>query len=167
MRRVLAVLIATLLLWGVALTPAAFGAKVRGVLPISGPVVREFDPPDVPWGSGHRGVDLAGADQAWVVAPADGVVSFASVLAGRPVVVINHGELRSTFEPVEAVVPVGTRVSRGQRIGRLIVGHACPAAVCLHWGLKRGAAYLNPLSLLGRQVRLVSDAEAAAIASGG
>jgi murein DD-endopeptidase MepM/ murein hydrolase activator NlpD len=147
--------------------PAAGAATAHGVLPVPGAVVRSFDPPDVPWGAGHRGVDLAASDGAVVVAPADGVVTFAEVLAGRPVLVVSHGELRSTFEPVVATVAVGTRVGRGQPVGRLVAGHACPAPVCLHWGVKRGETYLNPLGLLGREVRLVSDAEAAAIAIGG
>ena len=42
--------------------------------------------------------------------------------------------------------------------------HACAAPACLHWGLKRGDDYLNPLSLLLGEVRLLSDADAAAIA---
>ncbi len=147
--------------------PAAGVVPTKGVLPVSGTVARPFDPPDVPWGAGHRGVDLAAPEGAVVVAPADGVVTFAEVLAGRPVLVVSHGEVRSTFEPVVATVAVGTRVTRGQPIGRLVAGHACPAPVCLHWGLKRGEVYLNPLSLLGREVRLLSDAEAAAIAAGG
>lgn len=135
----------------------------KGVLPVSGAVVGAFAPPDVAWGSGHRGVDLASAAGTIVVAPRDGVVTFAEVLAGRPVLVVSHGAVRSTFEPVEALVPVGTSVARGQPIGRLVAGHACAAASCLHWGLKADEVYLNPLSLLGGEVRLVSDAEALAL----
>lgn len=150
--------------WAAAPAQAA-GADppaVRGVLPVSGPVARGFDPPDAPWGAGHRGVDLATAEGAVVVAPRDGVVSYAAVLAGRPVLVLSHGDTRSTFEPVEATVPVGTRVLRGQPIGRLVAGHACPAAVCLHWGLKRGDAYLDPLSLLRGEVVLLPSAASSA-----
>jgi hypothetical protein len=29
------------------------------VWPVTGPVIREFDPPDSPYGSGHRGIDVA------------------------------------------------------------------------------------------------------------
>jgi hypothetical protein len=35
-------------------------------------------------------------------------------------------------------------------------GHpGCPAAACLHWGLRRGEVYLDPMLLLGFRVRLL------------
>lgn len=143
----------------------AAAAPAPGVLPVAGaPIVGAFDPPLVRWGAGHRGVDLAAAPGAIVRAPADGVVTFAGALAGRGVLVVSHGATRSTLEPVTATVAVGTRVARGQPIGRLEVGHACAAASCLHWGLKRAELYLNPLGLLLGEIRLLSDAEASAIA---
>ena len=40
-------------------------------------------------------------------------------------------------------------VARGTVLGTLAGGHAsCPVAACLHWGLRRGEVYLDPLSLL-------------------
>jgi hypothetical protein len=40
-------------------------------------------------------------------------------------------------------------LSLGQVIGTLQAGHAgCPAPACLHWGLKRGETYLDPMLLL-------------------
>ena len=46
--------------------------------------------------------------------------------------------------------------SGGDRIATLVPGHAgCPVAACLHWGLLRGSTYLNPLSMLRPQVRLL------------
>ena len=37
----------------------------------------------------------------------------------------------------------------GQRIGLVLGSHrGCPVASCLHWGARRGADYLDPLSLL-------------------
>jgi murein DD-endopeptidase MepM/ murein hydrolase activator NlpD len=148
--------------------PSPGGAAVSpGTLPVAGAVATAFDPPGVAWGTGHRGVDLVADVDSLVLAPRDGVVTFAEVLAGRPVLVLSHGELRSTFEPVVPLVDVGTRVSQGQPIGRLVAGHACPAASCLHWGLKRGEIYLNPLSLVRGEVRLLSDAAAETIRAGG
>jgi hypothetical protein len=45
-------------------------------------------------------------------------------------------------------------VARGSPIGTLIAGHAgCPREACLHWGLRRGETYLDPLLLL-RPVRV-------------
>jgi murein DD-endopeptidase MepM/ murein hydrolase activator NlpD len=79
-------------------------------------------------------------------------------VAGRGVVSIVHpGGLRTTYEPVTASVGVGDQVARGDPIGMLVVGHpGCPAAACLHWGLRRGTVYLDPLALLGLgRVRLL------------
>ena len=50
-------------------------------------VVEAFDPPDDRYGSGHRGVDLAGRVGQPVLAVTDGRVSFVGMIAGRGVVV--------------------------------------------------------------------------------
>lgn len=114
-------------------------------------VVRPFDPPSDPWGAGHRGVDLAADRGQPVRAPQGGTVTFAGAVAGRPVVVITHpGGLRTTLEPVAATVAVGTPVTSGDTVGSLAPtpGHCAPAT-CLHWGIRRGPTYLDPLSLVG------------------
>ena len=121
-------------------------------------VVRPFDPPARPWLSGHRGVDLAGAPGSTVRAAGAGRVRFAGLVAGRPVISIDHARgLRTTYEPVEPVVRVGDEVAAGDPIGQLVSGHpGCAVAACLHWGLRRGDIYLDPLSLLGLgRVRLL------------
>lgn len=114
------------------------------------PVVRDFDPPPHRYGRGHRGVDLAGEPGQPVVAAAGGTVLFAGPVGTRPVVSIQHsGGLRTTYEPVMAVVAAGDVVATGQRIGTLSPGHpGCSAVACLHWGLLRGDEYLDPLQLL-------------------
>ena len=127
-----------------------------GTKPVPGPVVTRFDPPDETWNAGHRGVDLAGSPGEPVAAAAAGTVTYAGVLAGRGVVVVDHGTVRTTYEPVRATVAVGERVTRGQEIGRLQAGHpSCPGTTCLHWGLRDGDAYLDPLLLLGPVIRLL------------
>ena len=141
---------------GAALTPA-IAEPGRAVAPLAGAVVRGFDPPDQPWLTGHRGVDLAGTPGQVVVAAMDGVVSFAGMVVDRPVISIRHGDLTTTYEPVEAQVSPGDDVVAGEPIGRLLAGHPCPAEACLHWGLRRGDTYLDPLSLLsGGEVRLIA-----------
>lgn len=119
-------------------------------------VVRPFDPPLVRWGSGHRGVDLRAATEAPVRAVGAGVVVFAGELAGRGVVSVQHGALRTTYEPVAATVAAGDRVNPGEVIGTLAAapgsGH-CPSDACLHLGLRSGTAYLDPM-LLFRPVRV-------------
>lgn len=113
-------------------------------------VVRAFDNPAQPWLPGHRGVDLAGVPGVEVRAPADGIVAFAGLVAGRPVLSIDHaGGLRSTYEPVTSTLGEGDAVTRGQTVGRLAAGHECPALGCLHWGARRGATYLDPTRLIG------------------
>lgn len=147
--------------WLLVFAPERAMAAGSAVPPIGGPVVRAFDPPAQPWLSGHRGVDLLGRVGTPVLAAMAGRVTYAGKLAGRDVVVVSHGSLRTTYLPVKPAVLVGTEVAAGQVIGELVDGHGCPGGTCLHWGLKRGAEYLDPLSLLGEAaLRLLpSDAE--------
>ncbi|MCL2542611.1 MAG: M23 family metallopeptidase [Nocardioidaceae bacterium] len=115
-------------------------------------VVHGFDPPDSTYGAGHRGVDLAGHVGQAVHAALAGRVVFAGMLAGRGVVVVDHGAERTTYEPVAAAVHVGDHVARGAVIGRLtIVQSHCFPQACLHLGLIRDVddVYLDPLTLFG------------------
>lgn len=113
-------------------------------------VVRPFDRPEHDWLPGHRGVDLAGAAGQVVLAAGDGIVVFAGSVAGKPVVSVDHaGGLRTTYEPVTAAVVTGRRVLRGSVLGTLEPGHPeCGVAACLHWGLRRGRDYLDPVPLV-------------------
>ena len=115
-------------------------------------VIERFDPPDSPYGAGHRGVDLLGHVGQTVHASLAGTVTFAGMLAGRGVVVVNHGATRTTYEPVTASLTVGTPVAAGAPIGTLdlAMSHCLPRA-CLHWGWIRNSddVYLDPLRLVG------------------
>jgi murein DD-endopeptidase MepM/ murein hydrolase activator NlpD len=119
-------------------------------------VVAVFSPPDHVYGPGHRGIDLAGTPGQTVLAVAAGEVTYAGQVAGRGVVVVDHGRLHSTYQPVDADVGVGDLVEAGEPLGRLTSAHShCAPSACLHLGAKRGQAYVDPLSLLGgRSVRL-------------
>jgi murein DD-endopeptidase MepM/ murein hydrolase activator NlpD len=157
---------ARLLLPVLIVVAAAFapGAATAGSAPTPGPgtvqwvppmdgeptVTRPFDRLPHPFAAGHRGVDLQGTPWSPVLAAGDGVVVFAGMVAGRPVVSIDHPNgLRTTYEPVDPSVGAGTRVTRGSPIGTLMSGHrGCPVEACLHWGARRGDAYLDPLTLL-------------------
>jgi murein DD-endopeptidase MepM/ murein hydrolase activator NlpD len=113
-------------------------------------VVRGFDPPTRRWHPGHRGVDLAAGAGEVVRAAGPGVVHFAGTVVDRGVVSVDHGGLRTTYEPVTPTVAAGDRVAAGDPIGVLAPGHAgCPRETCLHWGLRQGEFYLDPLALLG------------------
>jgi murein DD-endopeptidase MepM/ murein hydrolase activator NlpD len=169
--RVCALLLSTVVLFAVLPTapvevaPVANVAAVtsvvapasRWVSPVDGQlrVARPFAPPPQPWLPGHRGVDLVAGAGTPVRAAGAGVVAFAGPVAGVGVVSIDHpGGLRTTYEPLVAVVRAGQAVATGDVIGALAAGHpGCPFPVCLHWGLRRGATYLDPLALL-RPVRV-------------
>lgn len=130
------------------------GATGGYAMPIVGDVLTPFEDPAVPWAPGHRGVDVLGAAGAPVHAAAEGVVAFVGVVVDRPVLAIQHPDgIRTTYEPVAAVVAVGDAVTQGQVIGTLVAqaSHCAPAA-CLHWGAKLGDDYLDPLSLLAEPV---------------
>jgi len=130
-------------------SPAPAGSAVWPLSPAP-TVVAGFDPPASRWGAGHRGVDLAGAPGQAVRAALVGTVTFAGTLAGRGVVVVDHGATRTTYEPVDPTVRVGDLVGAGDRIGRLQRGGShCAPATCLHWGLLEGDRYLDPLTLVG------------------
>lgn len=144
--------------------PAAGQASVvpapaaDGVWPLvpDPPVERPFDPPEVQWGSGHRGVDLRGRVGQAVRATLPGTVTYAGRIAGRGVVVVDHGHVRTTYEPVAASVGVGDEVGRGGTLGTLeLFGSHCLPAACLHWGARDGEEYLDPLTIVGRTPRPV------------
>jgi murein DD-endopeptidase MepM/ murein hydrolase activator NlpD len=150
--RVVAVLAGLLVFAGVA---GADEVRLQWPLrPGTPAVTRAFDLPARDWQPGHRGVDLAGSPGQPVYAAAAGIVVFAGVLAGRPVVSVQHaGGLRTSYEPVQAAVRAGQQVAAASALGRLITGHGgCPLAACLHWGAMWGPAqraqYVDPLGLL-------------------
>jgi murein DD-endopeptidase MepM/ murein hydrolase activator NlpD len=155
-RPLLVVAVVLVVLVSLARPTGAAGAPVDpvpvGVWPLQPTprVVRTFDPPDSTWGAGHRGVDLAGTIGETVHAALPGRITFAETLAGRGVVVVDHGSTRTTYEPVAASVRVGDAVARGQPIGSLeLAGSHCLPVACLHWGWRRGSTYLDPLLLVG------------------
>lgn len=127
--------------------------------PLRGPVavVRPFQAPADRYAAGHRGADLAAGPGQEVRAAGAGRVSFAGPVAGRGVVVVTHpGGLRTSYEPVQASVRAGERVAGGARLGTLGQSAHCRED-CLHWGLRRGTDYLDPMTLLTgpRRVRLL------------
>ncbi|GHE46618.1 hypothetical protein GCM10018782_21480 [Streptomyces griseoaurantiacus] len=122
-----------------------------GVRPV---VLRGWEPPASAYGPGHRGVDLAAAPGDPVRAVAAGRVSFAGPVGGLGVVSVEltgtgAPPLRTTYESVRASVRKGDEVAPGDVVGFLAEpGPRHCASGCLHWGLRRGESYLDPLSLL-------------------
>lgn len=132
-------------------------------------VVRPFEKPAQRWSAGHRGVDLAMPENdRRIYAPAPGKVVFSGTVVNRKVLVLAHPDgRRSTFEPMDEALPVGTTVAAGEVIGTAAITaggtserpyRRCTTA-CLYWGVRQGGArgdgsgktaeYINPMSLLG------------------
>ena len=132
-------------------------------------VVHPFEKPAQRWSAGHRGVDLAVPENdRRIYAPAPGKVVFSGTVVNRKVLVLAHPDgRRSTFEPMDEALPVGTTVAAGEVIGTVAVTaggtgerpyRRCSTA-CLYWGVRQGGArgdgsgktaeYINPMSLLG------------------
>ena len=151
-------LLALAVLICVALATPATAAPAPWSWPLDDSRVgRRFDPPADTYGAGHRGVDLEGRVGEVVRAVAAGRVTFAGQVGGVPVVTIDHGGERSTYQPVDARVEVGDAVSARQPIGTLLGAHSHCASACLHLGRLAGDAYLDPMEMLGGgRFRLIS-----------
>ena len=134
-------------------------------------VVHPFEKPAQRWNAGHRGVDLrVPENDRRVYAPAPGKVVFSGTVVNRKVLVLAHPDgRRSTFEPMDEALPVGTTVAAGEVIGTVAAPDSVGgtgerpyrrcSTVCLYWGVRQGGArgdgsgkdaeYINPMSLLG------------------
>ncbi|WP_337846110.1 M23 family metallopeptidase [Sphingomonas sp.] len=104
-------------------------------------------------GAYHSGVDVARPSGTPIIAPADGVVILAAqqdfTLEGK-LLMLDHGMgLNSAFLHLSRIdVKVGDVVRRGQRIGAIgTTGRS--TGPHLHWGMKWGAARIDPLLIAG------------------
>lgn len=122
-------------------------------------ILNPFIPPDMPWSSAHRGIDIRAAHEQ-VLAPEGGKVSFVGMVVDRPVITIKHPNgLMSSFEPVDSDLTVGESVAPGQRIGTLSTETSHCDVQCVHWGVRKPDAwqigstvrdlYIDPAFLLG------------------
>ncbi len=120
-----------------------------------GRVTRPFRAPLTRFGAGHLGVDFAAAPGTPVHASGPGTVVFAGVVAGGRHVVVRHsGGLRTSYSFLasirvhagEAVGPATVLGSTGGTGGAATEGHT---GRVLHFGLRIGAEYVDPLQLFG------------------
>ena len=125
-------------------------AAVPWVWPVVGPIIRGFDPPDDPYGAGHRGIDIAADLSTVIVAPDDGVVTFAGKVGGKLFLTIDHGGgLSSTCSWLNGVmVRKGDHVRRGQPVALSGWGHPDEPVSHLHFGVRRDGTYVDPLDYL-------------------
>ena len=149
--------------WSLVL-PLAFGLSLPAVAaptasalegvpwtwPVRGPLLRTFDPPENPYGAGHRGIDIVTPTGTTVVAPADGVVTFAGKVGGQSYLTLDHGGgLASTSSWVSGfLVRKGDVVARGDPIASSGAGHPGVLPAHLHFGVRRDGSYVDPLELL-------------------
>jgi murein DD-endopeptidase MepM/ murein hydrolase activator NlpD len=142
------------------------GASGTWAWPVVGPVIRGFDPPDSPYGSGHRGIDIAAPVGTPVHAADAGKVTFAGPVGGRLFVTVDHGGgLVSTYSFLSRIlVRKNDLVTRGQVIALSGEGHPGETPTHLHMGAKLNGAYVDPLAYLepGSVVDLIRLAPLAA-----
>jgi murein DD-endopeptidase MepM/ murein hydrolase activator NlpD len=129
---------------------ASYGGSGTSSWPVVGPVIGAFEPPETPFGAGHRGIDIAASVGTTVVAPEAGVVAFAGKVGGELFVTLDHGGgLTSTYSWLSgALVRRGDAVPRGGAIALSGRGHPGSDVPHLHFGVRRDGVYLDPLSFL-------------------
>jgi hypothetical protein len=134
----------------VALPSSPAVASVPWSWPVTGAIVRGFDPPDSPYGAGHRGIDIAAPVGTTILAPMDGVVSFAGPVGGKLFLTIDHGGgVTSTCSWLTSLlVRKGAHVARGQPVATTGWGHADLTVPHLHFSVRLDGVYVDPLVYL-------------------
>ncbi len=144
--------------------PAAADGSEPWTWPLPGhDVSQRFDKPASAYGPGHRGVDLAASAGDTVRAVAAGRVAFVGSVAGTPVVTIEHGDERSTYQPVSSRLQ-GRRLGRGRssRSARCSArrvtapGRACTSAESSATRLPRSARAARQRSIPARSTPTAS-----------
>ncbi len=141
------VAVAVTLAGALLLGPAVAGAGPGCLLaPVRAPIADHFRAPECTWCPGNRGLEYRVPSGTPVRAAAAGTVSFAGVVAGTRYVVVTHADgLRATYGGLSSShLRTGDRVPVGAVVGR--------SGERLHFGLRRGATYIDPEPLLGRPV---------------
>lgn len=130
--------------------PASAEPISQWIRPVAGEIVRPFDPPKSRFGAGHLGVDLAAPASTSVHAAGPGVVAYAGSVAGTLHVVVAHaGNLRTSYSFLATIaVRRGERVASDDVVGTTGgLGNGHDGSV-LHFGLRSGDTYIDPMLLL-------------------
>ena len=130
--------------------PAGAAPITQWVRPVAGGIVRPFDAPRSRFGAGHLGVDLAAPSESGSAPAGPGVVSFAGSVAGALHVVVAHaGNLRTSYSFLSTIaVRRGERVASGDVVGTTGGVGAGHDGSVLHFGLRSGDTYIDPMLLL-------------------
>jgi murein DD-endopeptidase MepM/ murein hydrolase activator NlpD len=134
----------------VARSPASAAVGTWG-WPVAGAVIRGFDAPEDPFGSGHRGIDISAAAATEVAAVDAGTVTFAGSIGGERFVTVDHGAgLVSSYSWLSALlVERDDVVARGQVIGWSGGGHpGSTGPPHLHLGARSDGRYVDPLDYM-------------------
>jgi murein DD-endopeptidase MepM/ murein hydrolase activator NlpD len=115
-------------------------------------VIRPFEAPLGPYGSGHRGIDIGAPTGTPVRAAADGVVAFAGRIGGELHASVEHPDgIRTSYSYLASVdVRSGDAVARGDVIGTSARGHVGIEPGHLHFGARLAGRYIDPMLLLER-----------------
>jgi murein DD-endopeptidase MepM/ murein hydrolase activator NlpD len=132
------------------LAPAVAVAAGTWTWPVHGPVIGVYEPPETPFGAGHRGIDIAAPVGTVVVAAEAGVVTFAGPVGGHLFVTLDHGGgLTSTYSWLSSLlVRRDDVVARGAPIALSGSGHAASTMPHVHFGVRVGDVYQDPLAYL-------------------
>ena len=151
--RVLCVCCLCCALIGVAASAVPAAAETAAVWhkPVDGDLVRAFDPPQSHYGAGHLGVDFRTPPGTPVRAAGPGEVTFAGSIAGAVHVVVAHaGGLRTSYSYLTAAsVRRGDAVRAGDVLGTSGGTGVNHDGQVLHFGLRSGDEYLDPMLLFG------------------
>jgi murein DD-endopeptidase MepM/ murein hydrolase activator NlpD len=151
MRRslIVAVLALSMFAPGIAPTDVAHAAGTW-TWPVVGVVIEGFDPPASPYGSGHRGIDIATPIGTPVLAADAGTVTFAGKVGGHLFVTVDHGAgLVSTYSWLsELLVAKNDVVGKAEPIALSGPGHPGVLPEHLHFGAKLNDGYVDPLEYL-------------------
>jgi hypothetical protein len=134
--------------------PAVAGAAETAAgwhKPVDGDLVRAFDPPQSHYGAGHLGADFRTPSGTPVRAAGPGEVTFAGSIAGAVHVVVAHaGRLRTSYSYLTAAsVRRGDAVRTGAVLGTSGGTGVNHDGQVLHFGLRSGDEYLDPMLLFG------------------
>jgi murein DD-endopeptidase MepM/ murein hydrolase activator NlpD len=118
--------------------------------PVIGEIIDPFRLTSGPYGSGHRGIDIAAPFGTPVHAASGGVVTFAGSVAGSLFISIDHPDgVRTTYGWVSSIaVSRGEVVVRDQVIGASGNGHPGKSPTHLHFGARLDGEYIDPVPLL-------------------
>jgi hypothetical protein len=122
--------------------------------PVDGAVVTEFRTGSNPYAAGqHRGIDIAAALGAVVVAPAEGEVTYSGRLpdGGESVTISSGGRLLSHLHLATRIVKRGDKVDAGSPLGTVgTTGKRSIEQPHLHFGVRDADTrkYVDPMTLL-------------------